>query len=107
VLVGARNLDPGEEEFIAASGLRTGPESLDAVLADADAAYVALDADSLDEREVASFMPEPRGLRVEEVEGLFERVAATVAVAGAGVSGLVPAAANVAPLERLCRALGL
>jgi arginase family enzyme len=76
------------------------------VLAGTDAAYVALDADALDEREVASFMPEPGGLRVEEVERLFARVAAAVLVAGAGVSGLAPEAANVAPLERLCRALG-
>jgi arginase family enzyme len=106
VLVGARNLDPGEEEFIAASGLRTGPAAVDAVLAGADAAYVALDADALDEREVASFMPEPGGLRVEEVERLFARVAAAVLVAGAGVSGLAPEEVNVAPLERLCRALG-
>jgi arginase family enzyme len=106
-LVGARNLDPGEEEFIATSGMRTGPAAVDAVLADAEAAYVALDADSLDERDVASFMPEPGGLRIDEVERLFEHVAGTVPVAGAGVSGLAPAAANVPPLERLCRALGL
>jgi arginase len=106
-LVGARNLDPGEKAFIAENGLPTGPEVVDAVLADADAAYVALDADALDEREVTSFMPEPGGLRLDEAEGLFGHVAATVPVAGAGISGLAPDAANCEPLERLCRALGL
>ena len=48
VLVGARNLDPPEVEFIAASGLRTGVDELDGALDGADAVYVAFDADVLD-----------------------------------------------------------
>jgi arginase len=107
VLVGARNLDPGEEAFIAHSGLHTGPQRVDAVLAETDAVYVALDADSLDSRDVTSFMPEPGGLRADEVEDLFQRIAGTVPVAGAGLSGLAPDPANLVPLDRLCAALGL
>jgi arginase len=106
-LVGARNLDPGEEAFIAGSGLRIGARGVEAVLADADAAYVALDADSLDSRDVISFMPERGGLRAEEVEGLFRHVVGAVPVAGVGLSGLAPDASNLRPLERLCGALGL
>jgi arginase len=106
-LVGARNLDPGEEAFIAGSGLRIGARGVEAVLADADAAYVAFDVDSLDSRDVISFMPEPGGLRAQEVEGLFRHIAGAVPVAGVGLSGLAPDAANLRPLERLCGALGL
>jgi arginase len=106
-LVGARNLDEGEEAFIAESDLRTGPEGVETVLAAADAAYVALDVDSLDSGDVSSFMPEPGGLRADEVEALFRRIAGAVPVAGAGISGLAPDPRNVVPLERLCGALGL
>ena len=45
VLVGARNLDPPEGEFIAASGLRTGAERLDRALEGTDGVYVAFDVD--------------------------------------------------------------
>src|SRR5687767_11675732 len=41
-LVGARNLDPPEEEFIAAAGIRTGPESIAWALDGADAVYVEI-----------------------------------------------------------------
>jgi arginase len=106
-LLGARNLDPGEEAFIARSGLHVGADALGAALAGADAVYVALDCDSLDPRDVTSFMPEPDGLRAEEAEALLQRVADTAPVAGAGLSGLAPDPANVGPLERLCDVLGL
>ena len=48
VLVGARNLDPPEVEFIAASGLLTGIDDVDGALEGVDAVYVAFDADVLD-----------------------------------------------------------
>src|SRR3990170_2268800 len=55
-LVGARNLDPPEEEFVRTSGLRTGPEGIEPALEGAGAVYVALDVDVLDAGEVASFL---------------------------------------------------
>lgn len=106
-LVGARNLDPPEEEFIAASGLHLGPEGIAAALEGTDGAYVALDCDSLDARQVASFMPEEDGLALAEVEELLAGVAGQTTVLGAGLSGLVPEERNVEPLTRLCAALGL
>ncbi|HEX2044191.1 MAG TPA: arginase family protein [Gaiellaceae bacterium] len=108
VLVGARNLDPPEEEFIAASGLRTGEAGLAAALEGIDAVYVALDCDVLDpDDDVRSFMPEPGGLTLVETASLLQQVAAARRVAGAGLSGLAPAPANTPPLARLAAALGL
>jgi arginase len=104
-LVGARNLDPPEAEFIAAHGVHR--EDFAPALAGTDAVYVALDADVLDEHEVPSFFPEPDGLAVEAVASLFRALAATGLVVGAGVSGLAPEPASVPALERLCGALGL
>ena len=106
-LVGARNLDPLEEEFIAEAGIETGAGAVERVLADVDGVYVALDCDVFELREVTSFMPEPGGLRIDEVEALFAGLQGRAAVVGAGLSGLAPDAANVEPLARLCAALGL
>jgi arginase len=106
-LVGARNLDPPEEAFIAEHGVHTGPEGIASAVAGADAVYVALDADVLDEGEVRSFMPEPGGLAVDAVAALFRELAASTVVAGAGLSALAPDAAAVPALDRLCGALGL
>jgi len=108
VLVGARNLDPPEVEFIAASGLRTGVDELEAALDGADAVYVAFDADVLDpEDEVVCFMPEPSGFTVVEAVALLRRIAAERPVAGIGLTGLGPAPENVAPVARLAGAAGL
>jgi arginase len=106
-LVGARNLDPPEVAFIAEHGVHTGPEGIAAAVAGADAVYVAVDADVLDEEEVGSFMPEPGGLTVDTVAGLLRDLAETTVVAGAGLSALTPDPAAVPALERLCAALGL
>jgi arginase len=106
-LVGARNLDSPEVDFVASSGLNAGEDAVERALSRADCVYVALDADVLDEREVASFMPEPGGLGVDEVEALFSHLREEATVVGAGFSGLAPEPRNLAPLERLCRALGL
>jgi arginase len=106
-LVGARNLDPPEYEFIEASGLRLGEDSvLDAVEGTA-AVYVALDGDALDGGDVAAFMPEPGGLSLAEAERLMRLVRDAGDVVGAGVSGLRAEARNVAPVTRLLAALGL
>ena len=106
-LVGARNLDPPEVEFIAEAGIATGADAVGRALDGCDCVYVALDVDVFDPREVASFMPEPGGLRVEEVEALFGEIAGRGAVVGAGLTGLAPDPASLPALERLCGALGL
>jgi arginase len=108
VLVGARNLDPPEAEFIAASGLRTGEGELADALEGADAVYVAFDADVLDpDDDVVCFMPEPSGYTLVEAAAVLRRIAAERTVAGAGFTGLGPAPENVAPVARLATALGL
>jgi arginase len=106
-LVGARNLDPPEEEFIAEAGIARGPAAVQRVLADVDCVYVALDCDVFEPDEVTSFMPEPNGLRVEAVETLFGDLRGRAAVVGVGLTGLGPDPENVEPLARLCRGLGL
>jgi arginase len=106
-LVGARDLDPPEREFIRDSGLHTGKHAVDRALHGVDCIYVAIDFDGLEEGEVAAFMPVPGGIPVAEAEALLRRVASDAAVVGAGLSGLVPGDANLDPASRLCSALGL
>lgn len=106
-LVGARNLDPPEVEFIEAAGVQTGEGAIDRALEGADAVYVALDCDSLDPGELAVFMPEPDGLRLDEVERLLAELAGRMHVAGLGLTGLVRDGANEPKLTRLAAALGL
>jgi arginase family enzyme len=104
-LVGARNLDPPEVEFIAANGI---DDDVERVLAQVSAVYVALDCDVLDPDEMTVWMPEPAGPTVSDVEKIFVGIRESgVTVAGAGLTGLTPDPANVEPLERLCTALGL
>jgi arginase len=103
-LVGARNLDPPEVEFIAANGI---DDDVERVLAQVSAVYVALDCDVLDPNEMTVWMPEPAGPTVSDVEKIFVRIRDSgVTLAGAGLTGLTPDPANVEPLERLCTALG-
>jgi arginase len=106
-LVGARNLDPPEERFIAELGLPLGLEGVGRAIDGADRVYVALDADALDGDELGSFMPEPGGLSVDETESLLADLERTAVVAGLGLTGLTPDPGNVEPLVRLSRAAGL
>jgi arginase family enzyme len=106
-LVGARNLDPPELEFIAAVGLGTGVGSFEDALAGTDGVYVALDCDALEPGPVATFMPEPGGLELADVQALLGDIAARTTVIGAGLSGLAPEPRNVEPLTGLLRTLGL
>jgi arginase len=106
-LVGARNLDPPEHEFIAASGVHTGAGAVERALSEVDCVYVALDADVAEPGELDPFMPEAGGLRFDELETLFRKLAEEATVIGAGFSGLRPDPENVPKLERLGRALGL
>lgn len=102
-LVGARNLDPAEAEFVAASGI---DDDVDRVLDGTPAVYVAVDCDVLEPGEMAVFMPEPDGMAIAEAERLLGRIRERGTLVGAGFSGLAPDPANAEPLERLCAALG-
>lgn len=106
-LIGARSLDPPEQELIGRIGLCTAPERLGAVLVGTDAVYVALDVDVLDPAEIACFFPEPNGLTLDEIEVLLRRIAEHATVVGAGLTGLARDPANANRLTRLCSALGL
>src|SRR4051795_612397 len=102
-LVGARNLDPPEVEFIAAAGIH---DTAEAVLDRVDCVYVALDCDVFEPSELAVYMPEPGGPTIADVEKLLCGLRDRGVVVGAGLSGLAPDPANVEKLERLCTALG-
>ena len=106
-LVGARNLDPPEVEFIEASGVQTREGAVERALDGADAVYVALDCDGFDPTELSVFMPEPDGLRLAEVEELLAELALRTRVAGLGLTGLVRDESNEPKLVRLAAALGL
>jgi arginase len=97
-LIGARNLDPPEVEFIAASGIATGLGDLP------ERIYVAVDGDVIEPGELDVFMPEPDGIGLEALEGLLASLPTPV---GAGLTGFVPSARNEPALARLGHALGL
>jgi arginase len=101
-LVGARNLDPPEVEFIAGAGVHG---AADAVLEQVDTIYVALDCDVFAPGELSVFMPEPGGPSIADVEHLFGDLRRRATVVGAGLTGLAANPANVEPLERLVRNL--
>jgi arginase len=107
-LVGARNLDPPEQAYVAESGLALGADGVEQALDGVDAVYVAFDVDGLDPGEaVTPFMPEPDGLTLAEAEALLRQIVVARPLAGAGFSGLTPDERNHASIGRLCAALGL
>jgi hypothetical protein len=97
-LIGARNLDPPEVEFISDAGIRgeIGPLP--------EPIYVALDCDVVEPGDLDVFMPEPDGIGLAELEALLASIPTP---AGAGFTGLVRSVANEQALVRLGRALGL
>jgi arginase len=103
-LVGARNLDPPEVEYLAEVGI---DDSLERALADADAVYVALDVDVLDPSAAAVFVPEPDGPGVGDVEAVLRDVVSRSPLAGIGVTGHLNEEPNVAVVTRLLAAAGL
>jgi arginase len=103
-LVGARNLDPPEVDYIAEAGIH---DDAEAVLARVDCVYVALDCDVFEPSEMAVFMPEPGGPTVTQVEALLGRIREGGTVVGVGLTGLAPDRASIEKLERLTTALGL
>ena len=106
-LIGARNLDPPEVEFIESAGVQVGEGAVERALDGADAVYVALDCDAVEPGELEVFMPEPGGLRLDELERLLADVASRKRVAGLGLTGLVRSGSNEPKLARLASALGL
>jgi arginase len=102
-LIGARNLDPPEIEFIAEAGIH---DEAEAVLERVDCVYVALDCDVFEPSELSVYMPEPGGPTVADVEKLLCGLRDRGSVVGAGFTGLRPDPANVEKLERLSTALG-
>jgi arginase len=106
-LIGARNLDPPEEDFIASVELGLGPRAIDGALENTSGMYIALDFDAFAEDEVASWMPEPGGLAVSDAEGLLRAARERKPVLGAGFSGLLKREENLEPVARLTSALGL
>ena len=97
-LIGARSLDPPEEEFIAAAGISFELGALP------ERVYVALDCDVIEPGELDVFMPEPAGIPLDRLEALLASIPSPV---GAGFSGLVASARNETALARLGLALGL
>jgi arginase len=106
-LLGARNLDPPEEEFIEQYGLRLGEEGIAGALEGTGCTYVAFDADVLEPSESVVFMPEPAGYSLAEAERLLRGIAERTNVLGAGFTGATFEPANIGPLSRLAASLGL
>jgi arginase len=106
-LVGARNLDPPEEQYIAAGGIHLGEEGIARALEGSNCTYVAFDMDVLEPSEAFVFMPEPGGLSLEEAERLLRAIDARTNVLGAGITGATFEPANVEPISRLTAALEL
>jgi len=102
-LLGARSLDPPEEEFIRQAGIgRAGIKRELAHLQ--DNVYVALDCDVVLPGQLDVFMPEPDGLALPALEAILASIPAPV---GAGFSGLEASGRNEEALIRLGHALGL
>jgi arginase len=98
VLLGARNLDPPEEGFLAETGIRRELGPLP------ETVYVALDADVVRPGELEVFMPEQGGIGLDDLEALLASIPHP---AGAGFTGLRASARNEQALARLGYALGL
>jgi arginase family enzyme len=106
-LVGARNLDPPEEDFLAGSALQTGRDGITRAIDGTAYTYVALDCDVVEPTELAVFMPEPDGVSLVDLERLLADVRSRTDILGAGISGLTFEPTNVDPVARLTAALGL
>jgi Arginase family len=103
-LLGARDLDPPEAAFIREHGI--GSSAAD-VLENADAVYVALDADVLDEGVARCFMPVRGGLALADAERVVREVSGRRPVAGIGFTGFVAHPLNIEVIRRLLDAAGM
>jgi hypothetical protein len=97
-LLGARNLDPPEAEFIREHAIRNEVGDLP------EHVYVALDCDVVEPEEMDVFMPEPGGMTPADLEALLATIPRP---AGAGFTGALASARNEPILARLGHALGL
>jgi arginase family enzyme len=95
-LLGARSLDPPEEEFIVAAGIRRELGELP------DKVYVALDCDVIEPPQLDVWMPEPGGISLDDLEVLLAGIARPT---GAGFTGLRASERNEGALARLGHAL--
>ena len=102
-LIGARSLDPPEQEFILTRGLATELGSLEGVAG----AYIAFDCDVLDPGQIDCFMPEPDGISLDQGVAIVEQVGSRTTILGMGLTGLVASPENPARLRRLLDAAGL
>jgi len=102
-LVGARNLDPAEVEYIAKTGI---DDSLERALSGVDVLYVALDLDVLDPSEADVFMEEPYGPSAAEIEAVLLETKIRTTIGGIGVTGFVASERNVRVITRLLAAAG-
>lgn len=103
-LIGARNLDPGELEYLAKTGI---DDSVDRAVDGVDAVYIAFDVDVLDPSEAESFMPEPNGLAAADVEAILRDIATRSRIAGMGVTAFRPSTENLELITRLLVSAGL
>jgi arginase len=103
-LVGARDLDPPELEYLAENDI---DDSILRALHSAAAVYVAFDVDVLDPAEIACFMPAPGGVSVARAkESLLQIAASGVPIVGLGFSGTRPES-DPDTLTSLALALGV
>jgi arginase family enzyme len=103
-LVGARNLDPPELDYIEVTGLHTGREAVERATEGVDCVYVALDFDVLDPSDAEPFMPEPDGLRLADALRLLSSLSARKAVVGLGLTAATSDPANLEPAKQLAAA---
>jgi arginase len=106
VLVGVRDLDRSEEEFVESAGIRVvfaedlaAADSLaDAVVATgADAVYVHIDLDVLDPAEISGVnMAAPFGARTVELAAAIRALRERVPLVGASIAGFAPTSADSA-----------
>jgi arginase len=107
VLVGARNLDPPEGEFIQERRLHVGEDGIAGAIDGTTCTYVAFDADVLEPSELAVFMPEPLGYLLADAERLLRGIGDRTKVLGAGFTGATFEPENAGSLSRLAGSLGL
>jgi arginase len=103
-LVGARNLDPPEHEYLVEKGI---DDSLERALAGVDAVYIALDLDVLDPRAADVFVPEPDGITVDRIAAILQETVVRAPLAGMGVTGHLRTEKNAEVATRLLVAAGL
>ena len=94
VLVGARDLDPGEDEAVAASSMIVVPSVVDVIRRDPPpgALHVHVDLDVVDPREMpAHNYPAPGGPSLRQMQAVLAHLAATGRVAAVSFSTWNPA----------------